>query len=81
LAIQSALARALDLGEFALLANLDLSSAFDVVNVNLLLKRMRIVGLPKDVIGLVAVWLKGRMYYVSVNDKNSFIRMSDIGTV
>jgi hypothetical protein len=42
---------------------------------------MRIVGLPKDVIGLVAVWLKGRMFYVSVNGKNSFIRMSDIGTV
>ena len=44
LAIQSALARALDLGEFALLANLDLSSAFDVVNVKLLLKRMWISG-------------------------------------
>ena len=54
---------ALDLGEFALLANLDLSSVFDVVNVNLLLKRMRIVGLPMDVIGLVEVWLKGRMYF------------------
>ena len=37
------LARALDVGEFAILANLDLSSAFDVVNVNLLLKRMRII--------------------------------------
>ncbi len=34
-----------------------------------------------DVIGLVAVWLKGRMFYVSVNGKNSFIRMADIGTV
>ena len=30
LSIQSALARALDKGQFALLANLDLSSAFDV---------------------------------------------------
>ena len=46
LSIQSALARALNLGQFALLANLDLSSAFDLVNVNLLLKRMRIIGLP-----------------------------------
>ena len=36
LAIQGPLARALDVGEFAILANLDLSSAFDVVNVNLL---------------------------------------------
>ena len=48
--IHSALARALDLGDFALLTNLDLSSAFDIVNVNLLLKRMRIAGLP------ISVW-------------------------
>ena len=40
LSIQSALARALDVGEFALLANLDLSSVFDFVNVNLLLQRI-----------------------------------------
>ena len=58
LAIQSALARALDEGKFALMANLDLSSAFDVVNINLLLKRMRIVGLPEDVIELVQIWLQ-----------------------
>ena len=53
LSIQSALARALDVGEFALLANLDLSSAFDVVNVQLLLKRMDIIGLPIDILTLV----------------------------
>ena len=32
-AIQSALARALDQGQYSLLANLDLSSAFDMVNI------------------------------------------------
>ena len=51
------------MGEYALLAGLDLSSAFDMVNVNLLLKRMRIVGLPHDVIRLVEIWLKGRSFY------------------
>ena len=71
LAIQSALARALDLGEFALMANLDLSSAFDV---KLLLKRMRIVGLPNDIIKLVEIWLLSRKYYVTVHGKNLFIR-------
>ena len=81
LAIQSALARALDLGEFALMANLDLSSAFDVVNVKLLLKRMRIVGLPNDIIKLVEIWLLSRKYYVTVHGKNSFIKMSELGTV
>ena len=63
LAVQPALARALDLGEFALMANLDLSSAFDVVNVNLLLKRMLIVGLPNDIIKLVEIWLLRRQYF------------------
>ena len=81
LAIRSALARALDLGEFALLANLDLSSAFDVVNVKLLLKRMRIAGLPNDVVKLVEIWLMDRKYYVSARGIHSFIRISDLGTV
>ena len=81
LSIQSALARALDGGKYALLAILDLSNAFDVVNVNLLLKRMRISGLPDDVIKLVEIWLTDRKYYVSVNGKHSFIRLSDLGTV
>ena len=81
LAIQSALARALDLGEFALLTNLDLSSAFDVVNVNLLLKRMRISGLPGDVVKLVEIWLTDRRYYVSARGNHSFIKISDLGTV
>ena len=65
LAIQSALARALDEGQYALMANLDLSSAFDVVNINLLLKRMRIVGLPNDIIKLVEIWLKDRKLFVN----------------
>ena len=30
------------------MASLDLSSAFDIVNVDLLLKRLLIVGLPND---------------------------------
>ena len=81
LSIQSALARALDGGKYALLAILDLSNAFDVVNVNLLLKRMRISGLPDDMIKLVEIWLTDRKYYVSVNGKHSFIRLSDLGTV
>ena len=81
LAVQSALARALNDGEFALLANLDLSSAFDVVNVKLLLKRMRIAGLPSDIVKLIEIWLVERRCFVTVNGKNSFIKMSDIGTV
>jgi hypothetical protein len=36
-----------------LIANFDLSAEFDVVNVQLLLKRMKIIGLPDDLIELV----------------------------
>ena len=39
------------------MASLDLSSAFDVVNTALLIKRLRIIGLPNDVITLIEIWL------------------------
>ena len=49
---------------FAITASLELSSAIDVVNINLLLKRLRIVGLPKEVIDLIELWLNGRKYCI-----------------
>jgi hypothetical protein len=51
--LQSIIARALDNEEFALLASLELSSGFDVVDVRLLIKRLKIFGLPSDVIELI----------------------------
>ena len=65
LMLQSVLARALDENKFALMASLDLSSAFDVVNVKLLLKWLRLLGLPDDIISLVGNWLSLRYLYVS----------------
>ena len=47
--IQSLIAHALDDEEYVLLASLDLSSAFDLVNLELLLKTLKIIGLPTDV--------------------------------
>ena len=38
------------------MASIDLSAAFDIVNVDLLLKRLKKVGLPDDVVGLIEVW-------------------------
>ena len=55
------------------MASLDLSSAFDLVNIELLKKRMRIVGLPGDVINLISVWLKQRPYYVSIDGEISVL--------
>jgi hypothetical protein len=71
LELQSIIARAVENDDYILVASLDLSSAFDVVNVELLLKRMRIIGLPDDVIELVNVWLCERLYYVSIGGENS----------
>ena len=50
----------LDDDNFVAMASLDLSCAFDVVNVPLLIKRLTIIGLPEDVVGLVEVWLTER---------------------
>ena len=81
LEIQSEIARALDTNKFTIMASLDLSSAFDIVNINLLLKRLKIVGLPTDVINLIRIWLTDRTYYVTTKGTNSFIRLSEVGTI
>ena len=81
LVLQSVLARALDGGNIALMASLDLSAAFDLVNVELLLLRLRRIGLPDDVISLVGNWLSLRYYYVSVDGRSSIIHELNVGTV
>ena len=42
LIIQSILSRALDSGNFALMASIDLSAAFDLVNIDHLMKRLKL---------------------------------------
>ena len=39
---------------------LGLSTAFDVVNIKLILKRLRIIGLPSDVINIILLWIGPR---------------------
>ena len=81
LCIQSLIARALDGDMNVLMASLDLSAAFDVVNIDLLLERLRIIGLPPDVVELIDIWLVGRYFYVSIDGNNSYVRSSQAGTV
>jgi hypothetical protein len=71
LALQQIIVNALDEYSFAVMANLDPSEAFDLVIVELLLKRMKIVGLPDDLIDLVRIWLSTRYFYASIKGKNS----------
>ena len=63
------------------MASLDLSAAFDVVNIRLLIKRLKIMGLPEDVIELIKVWLTNRSFYVSVDNNNSTLFDLICGTV
>ena len=81
LTLQSLLARALNEDNFALMSSLDLSAAFDVVNIELLPKKLQIIGLPDDMINLISNWLTERYFYVSIEGENSFIHMSNVGTV
>ena len=81
LKIQSLISRAVDGDMYALMASLDLSAAFDVVNIELLLKRLSVVGLPPDLVGLVSKWLTNRVFYVSLDGNNSMVHDCNVGTV
>ena len=79
--LQSVLARALDNNNFAIMSSIDLSAAFDVVNIELLIKRLIIIGLPNDIIDLLKLWLTERFYYVGLDSGNSYVRTSYTGTI
>ena len=81
LRIQSLIARAVDSDMSVLMASLDLSAAFDVMNIGLLLDRLKITGMLTDVIELIDIWLGGRYFYVNIDGHNSFVRASEAGTV
>jgi hypothetical protein len=67
LLLQSIIARAANDDNYVIMASLDLSAAFDLVNVELLVRRLRIIGLPSDLISLIRCWLSSREFYVEVN--------------
>jgi exonuclease III len=79
--IQSRVAALMDQDQYVAVASLDLSAAFDVVNVDLLLVRLRKMGLPTDVINLLDSWLRSRQCYVEVRNCCSQYFDSDVGTV
>jgi hypothetical protein len=71
----------MDQDQYVAMASLDLSAAFHVVNVDLLLVRLRKVGLPTDIINLLESWLKDRQCYVELRNSCSQYFDSDEGTV
>ena len=81
LTLQSEIARIMDSNKYAAMSSLDLSAAFDLVNLDLLLGRMSSIGIPEDIIQLLEVWLRRRYFYVEANGSNSEIIENNIGTI
>ena len=63
------------------MASLDLSSAFDVVNLKLLVKRLHNIVIAFDVVSLIEIWLENRFFYVSIDGDNSYLIPSKSGTI
>jgi hypothetical protein len=81
LTIQSIIAREMDTDCYVAMSSLDLTAAFDLVNLDLLLKRMRIMGIPEDLLQLLEIWLRQRSFYVEASGQTSTILESDVGTI
>ena len=81
LLLQSLIAHATDNNNYVLMASLDLSAAFDLVNVRLLIKRLKIIGFPIDLISMIEIWLSNRKFYVEINGLCSDIFSSTDGTI
>ena len=64
LLLHSLITHALDSNYYVLMASLDLSAAFDLVNLRLLIKRLRIIGLQMDLVKLIEIWLTYIKIYV-----------------
>jgi hypothetical protein len=79
--LQNAIATHMDLDEYVAVASLDLSAAFDVVNVDLLLKRLEKMGIPNDLTKILTSWLKDRAAYVEVDGESSEYFLVTEGTV
>jgi len=64
LEIQNRISRNINRGKYHEMISLDLSAAFDMVNHEILVERMKTAGLPNDIINILKNWLTGRKAYV-----------------
>ena len=63
-----------------MLGSLNLSSAFDIINRDLLYKRMDFMGLPPNSIGLIKDGITDRMYFVETGGESSkILKLTKIG--
>ena len=71
----------MDDGKYVLMATLDLSSAVGVVKVELLIKRIKKLGLPGDMISLISKWLSIRYFRVGLEIGDFDMHCIRVGTV
>jgi len=81
LEIQSKIAAICDEGKCAAMSSLDLSAAFDVVNRPLLVRRLKVIGLPEGIVASIQDWLTNRLAYCEVGGVTSIMRSIDEGTI
>jgi hypothetical protein len=55
------------------MASLGLSTAFDIVNINILIKCPKTIGIPDGVVDLIGIWLTDQSFYESINGQNSIL--------
>jgi hypothetical protein len=63
------------------MGSLDLKAAFDVVDIDLLMKRLLTLGLLSDWLDLLEAWLRDRAAFVEVSTDRSMLYDVNIGTV
>ena len=81
LELQSLIASHCDEGKYVTVCSLDLTAAFDLVDVGLLLKHLKIMGLPTQLIRVIADWLTDRHFYCEMNGRCSMVKLVEHGTV
>ena len=71
----------MDLDKYVAVASLDLSAAFNLVNVEILLIRLSAMGIPEDLVLILTDWLKDRSAFVEVNGHCSAYFLVEDGKV
>ncbi len=79
LMLQNITTKAMDEDCYVAVASMDLTAAFDIINMDLLLKRLKIMGIPNDNIQLIMAWLNNRVAYVEVGSTCSEYFEVDFG--
>ena len=81
LEIQSRIAAECDNNNYVAVASFDMTAAFDMVNHGLLKKRMKLMGLPLQIVRVVMNWLEGRTFYCELGGEVSRLYETNEGTV